>query len=213
MKESHFLGHLVEGHEGSWEVKLNVSLERLPRLGNRGVQLMKTLVTFFGLLVLVGCTTGPESNRLEVRKGSIIATGSISPKNPDRLEWIGIDLTGVNLPRASELWIALQGAARTKVSSITVQFLKERTAREWIGKSRDYGGTTSYFLEGYAFRFDNDKLIALEANRFGFPPDKQEAKPRIGLLASGASLTLPCSWPDFASVFGKPDNVVRGRAW
>jgi len=182
-------------------------------VGKWEVQLIKTLSAIFASVALCGCIMGSDSNRIEVRKGPVLAKGIVMSATQEKLEWVELDLDKSQNALLTNLWVEVQSMGKTELSSITPKFLKEKGAADWKGRDKNYGGTVTYYLHGYAFCFDDDRLVALKANRFGFPPSKQESKPRIGLVASEASLTLPCSLPELESVFGKPDKVIRGWAW
>jgi hypothetical protein len=183
------------------------------RPGKRGMELRKTLLALLASVVLCGCITGSDSNRIEVRKGPVFAKGVVRSASREELDWVELDVGKSQGDPLTNMWVEVQSTEKATLTSITPKFLKEKGAADWKGPDRTYGGTATYYLRGYAFCFDGERLIAFKANRSGFPPGKREAKPRLGLVAGGASLTLPCSLPEFESVFGKPDDVTRGWAW
>ena len=173
--------------------------------------------------VLLGCITVitpgtqkddiPVPGKLEVYKGCIQAQGTVATveRGGVLIRTMQIDLVAASPEFLEDTWVVVQIVGRTKLAKITPQLLKENGYNKKTDELPKLGVTDRYCAAGFSFRFDSTgKLIQMEANT-GSSDDTSTENPRMGSFSKTYSLALPCTVPQFGSVFGKPDKVLFRR--
>ena len=182
--------------------------------------MLKNISVILACIVLWSCTTVPvtETNKgkipvpgkLEVSKGNIHAQGTIATaeRGGALIRTMQIDLSTTPPEFLDDVWVIAWIVGKTTLAKITPQLLKEHGYAEQTLDTPHNGITIRYRGGGFTFDFDcNGKLICLEANTESNDETSKE-NPRMGTYSSTFSLALPCSIPQFRSVFGKPDNIL-----
>ena len=171
--------------------------------------MIKNLFVFVIGIVLWGCATVPVPGKLEVIKGNIHAQGRVATaeKGGALIRAIQIDLSTAPSEFLEDIWVVVRIVGKTTLAKVTPQLLKENGYTIMEVKPPREGLTDRYCDSGFSFDFNRDgKLIRLEANT-GSNDDTSTENPRIGSFSSTLSLALPCTLPQFNSVFGKSDKV------
>ena len=94
---------------------------------------------------------------------------------------------------------------------MTLQFLKAHGFTQGTGDCNNllgYYAKDSYF----SFYVDKDGILKKVGLSTGIEIEAHGVNavsnnPRMGSFSSGKSIALPCSVPEFESVFGKSDNI------
>lgn len=168
----------------------------------------KSVSVIISCMALWGCGV-PVPGRVEVIKGSIHAQGTvaISERGGVLIRSMHIDLTTAPSDLLKDIWLEISAEGKIRLSDISPQLLKQQGFNEKTVEPQHDGETISFSSDGFTFHFDNNgKLISLDANT-GSNDDTSTENPRMGVFSNHYSLALPCSLPQFRSVFGKPSKM------
>jgi hypothetical protein len=144
------------------------------------------------------------SYRVYVRRECISGSGSASRNHDhDQLRVVTINLTDAKGDVWDDIWIELSPGEKTSIGSITRTLLMEHQAKH------ENNCSDCFFFGRLTFEFNGEILKKVDADWGVTPAAKKGFNPRIGSVHRGASLTLPCTIPQFESVFGECDKVWR----
>lgn len=158
----------------------------------------------------IGCC-GASPNLIFVYKDGIQGQGTIS-KGREQMGLIELLPVKASDNQIRDLWVDLSPSNRVVFADITEKQIQSLSSFSYTSKSNE-APHRLYYVSGYSFEFDSDKLVKFQANRYGFPPKEGTAFVHLGSLSRQASLSLPCSLDEFEKVFGKADRVSKGFGW
>ena len=169
-------------------------------------------------VAFTGCPSFFGDSLYRYEKGKLLARGWISSEAKGGARLDSLDIEELNTEKVSrefrdDIWVELRCGEKTKLSALTIQFVKERGFKENHFKNdlSIYDSENS----GFEFDFSQDGILC---EWHIFPVVKHASfsstvNPRMGSFSTGKSLALPCSVPEFESVFGKPDKLYQLQNW
>ena len=171
----------------------------------------KSFAIIFVCFAFLGCPSLFADPTYTCEKGKLLASGWFFSEIKGGARLDSLDIEELNPEKVSrefldDIWVELRCGEKTKLSALTIQFVKERGFKE--NHFKNY--LTIYDSEnsGFIFYFSQEgTLCELKiCPTFNYFTLSSNHNPRMGSFSTGKSLALPCSVPEFESVFGKVDK-------
>jgi hypothetical protein len=147
-----------------------------------------TITTVFVVAIITSCAP----NVVELRKGAIFAEGGTSHpplRGGEKIDYLDINPQKMAYEDQTNLWIQLSDGEKISFAKITRERVKAHAASEYKDPSSDSDEKAIYYKDGYAFRFNGEKLENVKIVPNCWPAQEIPAFTKIGSFSSNHVLS------------------------